>query len=586
MNVSSPRASSVPSASVPPIPSVRPVPTVLSVPSDSASFSSAPSDSVPSASAPAATRRSVLRGLGVAAAAGTAVLGLPAVTAHAAPAGRPAAGASGTYALTLVHLGRDGAPTTDYRTLLTALSGPDAGSGRQLKDLPSTVTVQVPAGRYLLDSTIATRPVGEENWGNDWLVQPRLDIDRDMTLVLDARVARPVDIRPPVVDAVFEQAGAFAQVTYEGVTGFANLMTRSPDLRTAHLGPAAERGAVETWVDSYWNRPRGVCALGYTFRGERALTGLVRHPAPGDVATLVVRAGVPASGGGTGLVDFSPSAGPSPALSLALPAGTTGTFLLTPERGTWDLVYGALSAAEGPTNNYFVLGRTFTPGSTTVHTFDTPVFGPALDSSPAARPVAQRTGDTLDLTVPLLADGDGHVPSAPLFTASTVTLHRDGRLIATRRGEKPGHASFTVPAGRAAYRLTASATLSRGSVTAAWTFTSAATATATDLPLSAVRFGPDLGLDGTAPAHTTSRVAVTVEGAARRSGVRSLTVSVSTDRGATWKSAPVSGGRITVTTPGPGKAVSLRAELTDAHGDTLTQTHIDAYVARAATGAR
>ncbi|MFJ5075262.1 serine protease [Streptomyces sp. NPDC088553] len=556
-------------------------------PSSVSSVPSLPSlPSLPAVPARTASRRAVLRGLGVATVAGTAAVCLPAAAAHAAPAGRRTSGASGTYALTLVHLGRDGAPTTDYRTLLTALSGPDAGTGRELKKSPSTVTVQVPAGRYMLDSTLSTRPVGEENWGNDWLVQPRLDIDRDMTLVLDARVARPVDIRPPVADARYEQTGAFAEVTYEGVTGFANLMSMSLDLRVAHLGPDAERGAVRTWVDMYWRRPGGVCALGYAFRGERALSGLVRHPAPGDLATLVVRAGGPASGGGTALVSFAPSAGASPALGLPVPAGTSGTFLFTPERGAWDLVYGSPSEPEAPSNNYFVLSQSFTPGSTTVHTFDTPVLGPALDSSHGARPLAQRTGDTLDLAVPLLADGEGHAPSSPLFTASTVTLHRNGALVGTRRGERPGHASFTVPAGRAAYRLTASATRSRGSVTAAWTFTSAATATATDLPLSAVRFGPDVALDGTAPAHTTSRVAVTVEGAARRSGVRSLTVSVSTDRGATWTRAAVTGGRITVTTPGPGKAVSLRAELTDAHGNTLTQTHIDAYVTRAATGAR
>ncbi|MFE7601146.1 serine protease [Streptomyces sp. NPDC057494] len=542
--------------------------------------------SVPPVPARTATRRSVLRGLGVATAAGTAAVCLPAVTAHAAPAGRRTPGASGTFALTLVHLGRDGAPTTDYRTLLTALSGPDAGSSREVKGSPSTVTLQVPAGRYMLDATISTRPVGEGNWGNDWLVQPRLDIDRDTTLVLDARVARPVDIRPPVDDARHEQTGAFAEVTYEGFTSVANLLSMSLDLRTAHLGPAAEQGSVRTWIDTYWRRPAGVCALGYAFRGERALTGLVRHPALADLATLVVRAGVPAAGAGTALIEFAPAVGASPALGLAVPMGGTGTFLLTPERGSWDLVYGAHTEEEGPANNYFVLGRSFTPGSTTVHTFDVPVFGQALDSSPGARPVAQRTGDTLDLTVPLLADGDGHTPSAPLFTASTVTLHCNGTLLATRRGEKPGHASFTVPAGRAAYRLTASATRPRGSVTAAWTFTSAATATATDLPLSAVRFGPDLALDGTAPAHTTGPVAVAVEGAARKTGVRSLTVSVSTDRGATWTKAPVTGGRITVTTPGPGKAVSLRAELTDAQGNTVTQTHIDAYVTRAATGAR
>ncbi|MFK0225271.1 serine protease [Streptomyces sp. NPDC090303] len=549
--------------------------------------SSAASPDLPSPPVPArtATRRSVLRVLGVATAATAAAVCLPAAPAHAAAPGRRTDGASGTYALTLVHLGRDGAPTTDYRTLLTALSGPDAGSGREVKGSPSTVTLQVPAGRYVLDTTLTARPVGDGTGGNDWLVQPRLDVDRDTTVVLDARVARPVDIRPPV-DAAYEQTGAFTEVTYEGTTVVVNLLSMSLDLRTAHLGPDAERGSVRAWVDTYWRRPDGVCALGYAFRGERALNGLVRHPAAADLATLVVRAGVPASGAGTGLVEFSPSAGASPALGLAVPLGGTRTFLFTPERGDWDLVYGALTEEEGPANNYFVLGRSFTPGSTTVHTFDTPVFGPALDSSPGARPVARRTGDTLDLTVPLLADGDGHTPSSPLFTASTVTLHRNGTPLATRRGEKPGHASFTVPAGRAAYRLTASATRPRGSVTAAWTFTSAATATPTELPLSAVRFGPDLALDGTAPARTTGRVAVTVEGAARRSGVRSLAVSVSTDRGTTWTRAAVTGGRITVTTPEPGKTVSLRAELTDAQGNTLTQTHIDAYVARAATGAR
>ncbi|MFE1344376.1 serine protease [Streptomyces sp. NPDC058757] len=553
--------------------------------------SSKPSSTTPGAPLPSgdrprtSTRRSVLRGLAATTAAGTAAACLPAGPAHAAPAGGRPRAASGTHALTLVHLGRDGAPTTAYRTLLTALSGPDAGGGREVKDSPATVTVRVPAGRYLLDSTISTGPVEDGSRGNDWLVRPRLDVDRDLTLVLDARAARPVDIRPPVADARFEQGGAFAEVTYEGVTGFANLMVMSPDLRVAHLGPAAERGAVRTWVDTYWRRPGGVCALGYAFRGERALTGLVRHPAPGDLATLVVRAGVPASGEGAARVDLSPSAGPSPALSLPVPPGGTGTFLFTAERGPWDLVYGAPAEPEGPFRGYFVLGRAFTPGSTTVHTFDAPVFGPALDSSPGARSVARRTGDTLELSVPLLADGDGHAPSAPLFTASTVTLHRDGAPFAVRRGEQPGHASFTLPPGRASYRLTASATRPRGSVTAAWTFTSAATATPTELPLSAVRFTPDLALDGTAPPHTATRVGVAVRGAALAAGVRSLAVSVSTDGGATWTPAPVTGGRIAVTTPAPGGTVSFRARLTDADGNTLTQTQLDAYVTRAAAGA-
>ncbi|MGY3849061.1 serine protease [Streptomyces hydrogenans] len=563
MNVSSPKPSSTPAGA--------------STPAADAHTSSA-------LRARPSTRRSVLRGLAVTTAAGAAAAVLPAGPARAAagPAGPGAGAASGTHTLTLVHLGRDGAPTVVYRTLLTALSGPEAGSGREVRGTPGAVTLEVPAGRYVLDCLISTRPVGEENWGNDWLVRPRLDVDGDLTVVLDARVARPVDIRPPVTDAGFEQIGAFAEVTYEGVTGFVNAMAMSPDLRVAHLGPDTERGAVRTWVDAYWSRPGGVCALGYLFRGERALNGLVRHPAPGDLATLVVRAGVPASGEGPALVSLSPSPGPSPSLSLPIPQGGTGTFLFTPERGTWDLVYGAPTEPEGPSRPYFLLGRSFTPGSTTVHTFDTPVFGPELDASPDAPPVALRTGDTLDLSVPLLADGDGHVPSSPLFTASTVTLYRNGAPYAFRRGEKPGHASFTLPPGRAAYRLTASATRPRGSVTASWTFTSAASATPAELPLSVVRFDPEPALDGTVPPHTATRVAVTVRGAALAAGVRSLDVSVSTDRGTTWSPAPVTGGRVAVTTPAPGGTVSFRARLTDADGNTVTQTHLDAYVTRAA----
>ncbi|MGW1926377.1 hypothetical protein ACWCQ0_45900 [Streptomyces massasporeus] len=130
-------------SSVPSVPSIRSVSSVLSVP------------------ARTATRRSVLRGLGAATAAGAAAVCLPAAPAHAAPDGRRTHRASGSYALTLVHLGRDGAPTTDYRTLLTALSGPEAGTGREMKESTSTVTVQVPAGRYLLDCTLSTRPVGD-----------------------------------------------------------------------------------------------------------------------------------------------------------------------------------------------------------------------------------------------------------------------------------------------------------------------------------------------------------------------------------------------------------------------------------------
>ncbi|MFJ9825076.1 serine protease [Streptomyces sp. NPDC101160] len=501
----------------------------------------------------------------------------------AAAATKPAAGAAETYTLKLVHLGRTGAPTAAYRTQLTALSGAGAGTSQ---DAPShssgTVTVRVPKGRYVLDSTLTTEAAGGAA-GVDWLVRPRLDVDRDTTLVLDARTARPVDVLPPDARPAFRHAGAFVEVTYEGATAFANVLTPSPDLRVAHLGPATERGAVRAWIDTYWNGQRGTYILGYTFTSDRALTGLVRHPAPGDLGTIVVNAAAPASGPGYGFVDFGPTVGPSPLLASAMAVPGSATYLVTPERGTWDVVYTAPTASESePPNRYSALGIAVTAGSTTVLDFDTPVFGPALDTSPGAKPAGVRTGDTIALALPLLADGAGHLPSAPPHSAATTTLHRNGVLVGTRRGA-PGHASFTVPAGRAGYRLTATAKQPRGSVTAAWTFTSARTRTATELPLSVVRFTPPLGRDGTAAPGRAGYVGVAVRGAAERSGVRSLTVSVSTDGGATWTPVPVRGGRISVTSPGPGRPVSLRAELTDTFGNTLTQTHIDAYVTSTST---
>jgi hypothetical protein len=550
------------------------------------------SSNSPASATSTTTRRRVLRGLAVTTAA-TAALCVPAAASAASTtpathgARRPKAGAtSATYTLTLVHRSRTGAPTSSFRTQLTALSGPAAGTSLLAPEAASgTVTVQVPAGRYLLDSTLSTKETDDtEHRGIDWLVQPRLDVDRDATIVLDARTTHPVDIRPPVADAQFETCGAFIEVTYEGTTGFANLVSYTPDTRLAHLGPATESGAVRTWVDAYWNRTVGTCILGYTFRTDRALDGLVRHPAPGDLTTLVVRAAPGEPGAGAATLDVSPSSGPSPSIARALTPPGSLTYLVTPERGPFDLVYASSAEPEKTPNIYYALGVGLTAGTTKVVTFDTPVFGPALDSSPGARSAAQRTGNALDVTVPLLADSDGHRPSAPLFTAATTTLYRDGALVGTRRGT-PGQGSFTLPSGRATYLLTATATRPRGSVTAAWTFTSAKTTTATELPLSAVRFSPELGIDGTAPARTASTVGVTVLGAAERSGVRSLVVSVSADQGASWTAVPVTGGRIAFTTPGDGGAVSLRAELTDTFGNAVTQTHIDAYGTRAAAKA-
>ncbi|MER8047787.1 serine protease [Streptomyces sp. NPDC094032] len=518
------------------------------------------------------TRRTLLRGLTLAAA-GTC---LPAAVAHAAtPAAAATAASTETYTLTLVHVGRTGAPTTDYTTHVIGVSGAAAGFKHLLREeTESTVTLRVPKGRYLLDSSISVYSPRIET---DWIVQPRLDVDGDTTVVFDPRSAQPIDVVPPEAGTEFRLGGVLVEVAHGGGTASVHIINATPTLRMAHQGPAAEPGSVRQWVDCYWKGEKQWYALGYAFTSDRALTGLVRRPKAAELGTLTVHAPAPASGPGYGFVTLEPS-GPTAAMvpqPLLVPGSTT--FLTTPERGAWNIGYSTPRVTdETPPTVYEAVDIQVRAGATRLVTFDSPVFGPALDPRPGARPAGVRTGNTIRLDLSLLADGEGHLSKDPLFEGASTTLHRNGGLVGTLRGT-PGQAEFTVPSPRADYRLSTTAARPGGRVTATWTFTSAASAQPAELPLSVVRFTPELRADGTAAPYTTSLVPVTVQGAAATSGIRCLAVSVSTDAGTTWSRVPMVGSHASVRTPGPGGTVSFRAELTDAVGNTLTQTQIGAY---------
>ena len=93
----------------------------------------------------------------------------------------------------------------------------------------------------------------------------------------------------------------------------------------------------------------------------------------------------------------------------------------------------------------------------------------------------------------------------------------------------------------------------------------------------AVRFQPVTGLDSRVPAGRTATFPVTVEGAARSLGLRTLAVYVSYDHGRTWKKTEVGHGRIIVRNPARGKRVCLRAKITDKKGNTSTISVFDTY---------
>ncbi|WP_407698887.1 molybdopterin-binding protein [Streptomyces acidicola] len=117
-------------------------------------------------------------------------------------------------------------------------------------------------------------------------------------------------------------------------------------------------------------------------------------------------------------------------------------------------------------------------------------------------------------------------------------------------------------------------------VRAEWTFRSGETSgdEPARLPLSVIRFSPELTLSSTAKAGERFEVPFTVEGAAAGQRPAKLAFEVSYDEGATWQpTEAVDGSRLSLEHPAEAGSVSLRAELTDRDGNTLVQTIERAY---------
>lgn len=300
-------------------------------------------------------RRSVLR---------TMTLAAVLAAGGLAPAPNAVAAAPDTYSLTITHLDRGGRPTGDYTTTVTGISGPGAEESVQPHDPSGTTTVRLPRGRYVLDSVLTG---GQGGAGTDWIVQPRLDLNRDTTVTVDARTAKPVDVRPSDRSAAFLHGGMFLRITHAGSERLLNQVIKTPTLRVAHLGPDAEPGSVRQWYDAYWASGPVTYALGHTATGSRTLTGLTRHPEPRDLATLRVHGGTRP---GTATVDLLPSTGPTVGLAQPLTTPGTATYLVTPARGTWDVTYTVRATPDTPPRGYRAEGVAVRAGRTTTLTFD------------------------------------------------------------------------------------------------------------------------------------------------------------------------------------------------------------------------
>ncbi|MEV4244347.1 S8 family serine peptidase [Streptosporangium canum] len=485
-----------------------------------------------------------------------------------------------TYPLTLRHSGRDGGPATRYLTTLR-----QAGDWKEIslqEPGDGSVTLRLPKGRWVVKSSLFD---GEHA---THLIHPGLNLTGVQTLELDARLGRPVSVTVPNPSAVQLDA----QVTYSDELSTQTFVSgRFENMATAQLGPDQTYDDVMAGIGGVWaqaganggtdDSPR-TYRLAW-FHSGGMVTGFQRRVADRDLAAIHAdyaahlpgvqrRAGSASSGDARMSIHLAPVRFTTPSVHTDYVNADGG---IRWRHFFWE---------DGPDveETFFESPLTsYIPGRGYRESWNRGVFGPTLPPVGEDFGGLTRTGDTIRVNVPMYGDGAGRAGRAATAKARTA-LYSDGRLI----GERPalGGKGFAVPAGAAGYRVVVEAdrrapdTLSTR-ISTVWTFRSEHVENSTELPLpiSVVRFSPDLDARNSAPGGRPYGVPVSVRSADGAGRPRDLTVEVSYDDGATWSPAPVLRGQAMVRHPAGEGHVSLRTRSADTAGNTVEQTVIRAY---------
>ncbi|MET9272950.1 S8 family peptidase [Kribbella sp. NPDC003557] len=505
-----------------------------------------------------------------------------------------------SYDLTVRHLDRSGAPTTDQVDSLVDRDATEAQdrSRMYLQGTGSQYTIRVPKGHYLLDSVIGLNGAANESTS---LVMPKLDLTSDRTVTLDARRAKPVQITVPDRRA----ANVSTMAAYElktplfnfggGVGGF-----QAPKLFTGQLGPSV--AGLTTSVRSEFSQgtqnPDGeyvdspvVYQLNWS-KLDGFLNGFVKAVSDTELTTLRPTM-LATSGQGTALLSAMRM---SPNINIdfggsyrytKLPA-TPIIRMTVADDFRWQprVSYVAGDQRIGFTQSEVACQPGKTCSSQWGNTVVTPVqadarllaFG-SLDLANATE--FSRTGNTLTLKA-AGADGSGHVARI------------GGKFTLTPKGGSPttvendGEGSVEVGAGDASYQLELATDGSPLGVSTrtktSWRFTSGATAATKALPLWTVSYHPES--NGSRSVRTGAVRHLPFEFAslpgAPVGALTAVDLQTSTDAGKTWQHAKLhhtgtSRYVAEITTPADAKTVSVRTTATDTRGNTVAQQIDDAY---------
>ncbi|MES5816640.1 S8 family serine peptidase [Streptomyces sp. RG80] len=491
-----------------------------------------------------------------------------------------------SYDLTVKHIDKDGQPAKDYNTILVGYAGIATDRGYQVPiDESGTTKMRLPKGTYLLDAWIAKDWVNLEG-GLDWVVQPKLSLTKNSSVTIDARTTKAADITVP--DAAAKQQSGVISYLYEPAgIGIGVGLASFADLRMAHLGPQAASGLTQTWSGQWTAGDNAEYDVATSASVKKIQGDKVRHFKASELATVKNNLGA-AAAGKTGAVTpwgfFPNDVVIGSPVEQKLPSTRT-VYFSTSDKIQWTLDFEQYNGKDPDgfpiTEAYYTLGdpQTLKAGQKYTKTFNTAVFGPHLNKSYGVF----REGNNLYGYAPLFADGAGHAGSSD-FTSVKTELYRNGTKVGSNKDPFFGETAFKVPAADAEYKLTTSVKRSvkvaaaSTRIDASFTFRSKkSSADLVSLPVSTVRFNAKTGLDSRVTAGETVKIPVVVEGAAKGSNLKSLSVYVSYDYGQTWKKAKVTDGKITVKNPAKGEGISFHAKIADKKGNKSTVSIYNAY---------
>ncbi|WP_234438709.1 S8 family peptidase [Streptomyces sp. NRRL S-340] len=495
------------------------------------------------------------------------------------------------YDLTLRHLDENGTPIGDATTEIQGIDTDFHAVYADEED--GELTVRLPRGDYSLSGIVHANPSAPTR---ALLFQPLLRLDKDTTVTVDARQARPVRATLPDpaaenIDGVItvgwqRRAGLDPGLFTYGLPGFQNFTV-------GQLGPRLPAGQAFAQYSGTWSDQSGGTPVAYHLAWRRTgrLGGFSTEVRPEQLAKVDFRIGSPTEGKEADL--FAQTWTPRGELSalgtpLHVSLPLSGTQYVLGHDVEWSFL---VLAGDGPDAQLWGTG-TYRSGKSYTERYNVGVFGPALSGaggtpSPLVPGIA-RNGNVVRAYLPQFNDGAGHWNTTPGATADS-SLRADGVEISDPHGVSPTDdvVQYAVPAQDSAYKLTvdtsrdAARTPVSTRVRTEWTFRSARTPEGTwaALPLSVVRFTPELTLNGTAKAGQRFDVPFHIEGAAAGRPPHKLSFEVSYDEGRTWQHADaVAGTHLSLRHPDRAGSVSLRAALTDAQGNTLDQTIERAYL--------